>query len=49
MQVGNQKVNAKLPTIAWPEFSGDPLSSWQGFGNQYQASIHNNYYISDID
>ena len=40
--------HCKLPKIKMPEFSGDPLM-WQGFWDQYQASIHNNSTIGDID
>ncbi|XP_057308167.1 uncharacterized protein LOC130646050 [Hydractinia symbiolongicarpus] len=38
----------RLPKFELPIFKGDPLC-WQGFWDQFSASIHDNEEISDID
>ena len=40
--------NCKLPKLELPMFDGDPLQ-WQGFFEQFNASIHNNEQLTDID
>ena len=40
--------HCKLPKLELPIFKGDPLQ-WQGFWDQFSASIHLNENLSDID
>ena len=46
--VGSIERRCKLPKLELPTFSGNPLE-WQEFWDRFQASIHNNDNISDID
>lgn len=44
----SSSVNFRLPKFELPFFNGDPLC-WQGFWDQFNASIHSNESIRDID
>ena len=44
----NNSVHCKLPKMELPVFKVDPLE-WQGFWDRFQASIHNNDSLADID
>ncbi|CAB4039804.1 partial, partial [Paramuricea clavata] len=48
LSTNRSPAHCKLPKLALPEFTGEPLD-WQGFWDQYQVSIHSNINISDID
>ncbi|CAB4038851.1 PREDICTED: uncharacterized protein LOC100197852, partial [Paramuricea clavata] len=48
LSTNRSPAHCKLPQLALPEFTGEPLD-WQGFWDQYQVSIHSNINISDID
>lgn len=47
MRATSDNINVKLPTIELPSFDGD-LTKWHSFADTFQALIHNNTSLTEV-